>query len=112
MKLFTCLLFSALLACGCKMKNDQATLKEDLKTKMQAYLYSANVNNDSSNIKYRVLDVTYFDDTLKKRYVCMFKVNLKENITDNTGKMKTHFDTTGQMEAYISKDFKKVTRLY
>ena len=94
------------------MKNDQAALKEDLKTTMQSYLYSSNVNNDSSHVKYRVLDVTYFNDTLKKRYVCVFKVHLKENIVDTSGKMKTHFDTTGQMEAYISKDLKTVTRLY
>ena len=112
MKLSTCLLLLAFLVFGCKIKNDLSTVSEDLMTTMQSYLYRSNVNNDSSKVKYRVLDVIYFNDTLKKRYVCVFKVHLKENIVDTSGKMKTHFDTTGKMEAYISKDFKTVTRLY
>jgi hypothetical protein len=68
---------------------------------MQTYLYSA-VNNDSSNVKYYVDSVVYFDDNIKNRYVCVFTVHMKEKL----------FDTTGEMKAYISKDFKTVTRLY
>ncbi|HVX28505.1 MAG TPA: hypothetical protein VHB70_19305, partial [Parafilimonas sp.] len=60
--------------------------------------------NDSSNVTYHVQDVTYFNDNLKKRYVCEFKVHLHV-------KAKS-FDTTGIMKAYISKDFKTIKRLY
>ncbi len=73
-------------------------LKQDLKTSMQAFLYNA-INNDSSNVKYRVQDVVYYED--KDQYTCDFKVHMKAKL----------FDTTGIMKAYISKDFKKVNRL-
>ena len=83
---------------ACKAKD---TIPDDLKNTMQAYLYKG-VNNDSSNVKYNVEDVVYFDDNIKKRYVCEFTVHLKERL----------FDTTGKMKAYISKDLKTVERLY
>lgn len=66
---------------------------------MKTYLYNG-INNDSSNIKYRVLDVNYFEDTDK--FICEFKVNMKTKL----------FDTTGIMKANITKDFKTVDRLY
>ncbi|MBV9963890.1 MAG: hypothetical protein JO072_16725 [Parafilimonas sp.] len=90
-----------LLSCRAKDTTTEG-LKGDLKKTMQDYLYQTQVNNDSSNTTYRVQDVNFFDDTIKSRYVCEFTVHLKEK----------SLDTTGQMKAYISKDFKKVTRLY
>lgn len=84
---------------ACKAKDPKATLESDLKNAMRTYLYNA-INNDSSNAKYRVEKVIYFDD--KDKYICEFTVNLKAKL----------FDTTGIMKANISKDFKKVDRLY
>src|SRR5205809_5161224 len=91
--LFFVLIFS------CKAKNSPSDVQKELKTTMQTYLYNA-INNDSSKAKYRVLEVTYFED--KDKYICEFKVNLKAKSTD----------TTGMMKANISKDLKKVTRIY
>ena len=76
-------------------------IQNDLKTAMQTYLYNG-VNNDSSNVKYHVEKVDYFDDNYKNTYICEFTVHLKTKL----------FDTTGIMKAYISKDFKKVKRMY
>ena len=88
------------LSVSCKAKNNgPAETEANLKKAMQSYLYSA-INNDSSNAKYRVLDVIYFEE--KDRYICEFKVNLKAKL----------FDTTGTMKANVSKDFKKVNQLY
>ena len=84
---------------SCKTKNTSMAVENDLKNTMQTYLYTA-IDNDSSNAKYRVLDVTYYED--KDKYICEFKVNLKAKL----------FDTTGIMKANVSKDFKKVTRIY
>jgi hypothetical protein len=87
---------------SCKAKDSTpAGLEDDLKNAMQTYLYSS-INNDSSNVKYRVEKVVYYDDNIKDKYICEFTVHLKEKM----------FDTTGIMKAYISKDFKKVQRLY
>lgn len=66
---------------------------------MSAYLYKQ-VNNDSSKVKYQVNDVSYFAE--KKLYTCDFKVRMIV-----TGKI----DTMGIMRAYISKDFKEITRV-
>ena len=88
-------------AFGCIAKNPASEIQDDLKNAMQTYLYNG-VNNDSSNIKYYVEKVNYYDDNYKKKYVCEFTVHLKTKL----------FDTTGVMKAYISKDFKKVDRLY
>lgn len=103
MKISSFIFLLGLLICSCKAKDPAAELETDLKNTMQTYLYSG-VNNDSSNVTYHVQDVTYFNDNLKKRYVCEFKVHLHV-------KAKS-FDTTGIMKAYISKDFKTVQRLY
>jgi len=91
------LLFAAAISCKAKNTTPGET-EATLKTTMQSYLYSV-VNNDSSNVKYRVVDVTYFEE--KDKYICEFKVNM-------IAKM---FDTTGIMKAHISKDFKKVDRI-
>jgi hypothetical protein len=95
----TALLFGLMLSC--KAKNTSADLENDLKATMQTYLYK-DKNNDSANVKFRVLDVIYYDDKLKNMYDCEFKVNMKTK----------SLDTTGTMKANISKDFKKVVRLF
>ena len=101
------------VAFSCKARNSTPEgLKSDLKKTMQDYLYKTEVNNDSSNVKYRVEDVIYFDDSLKNKYVCEFTVNLKEGFTNKDGVAKPRLDTTGKMKAYISRDLKKVERLY
>ncbi len=84
---------------ACKAKNTNPDLETDLKSAMQTYLYNA-INNDSSNAKYRVEKVVYFND--RDKYICEFTVNLKAKL----------FDTTGIMKANVSKDFKKVDRIY
>lgn len=96
---FTILFFGLMLSC--KAKTSPADLENDLKTTMQAYLYQ-DKNNDSANIKFRVLDVVYYDDNLTNMYDCEFKVNMKTK----------SLDTTGVMKANISKDLKKVVRLF
>jgi hypothetical protein len=98
MKLRTLIFLLCACSFACKAKD---SIEDDLKNTMQAYLYSG-VNNDSSNVKYHVEKVIYFDDTIEKRYVCVFTVHMKEKL----------FDTTGEMKAYISKDLKTVKRLY
>jgi hypothetical protein len=101
------------VAFSCKAKDSTAEgLKNDLKKTMQVYLYQTQVNNDSSNVKYKVEDVIYFDDSLRHKYVCEFTVNLKEGFTNKGGVAKPRLDTTGKMKAYISRDLKTVERLY
>ena len=103
MRFRSAILLIVVLMLSCRAKDTTTEgLKDDLKKTMQDYLYQTQVNNDSSNTTYRVEDVNFFDDTIKNRYVCGFSVHLKEKL----------LDTTGQMKAYISKDLKKVTRLY
>lgn len=97
MRIMSLILFIA-LAVSCKAKNHGPEQTEaSLKTAMQSFLYNA-INNDSSNAKYRVLSVVYYEE--KDQYICEFKVNLKAKL----------FDTTGVMTANISKDFQKVER--
>jgi len=87
---------------SCKAKDSTpADIENDLKKTMQTYLYNT-IHNDSSNVKYRVKDVIYYDDKERNIYICEFTVNLKDKL----------FDTTGIMKANISRDFKKVVRLY
>src|SRR4030095_10016463 len=90
----------SLILFACKATTDpRPQIEQDLKATMQSYLYNA-INNDSSNAKYRVEDVIYFDD--KDKYICNFTVNLKAKL----------FDTTGEMRATVSKDFRIVKRIY
>jgi hypothetical protein len=85
---------------ACKAKDPALEIQNNLKSSMQTYLYNV-INNDSSNVKYHVETVNYYDDNYKKQYVCEFTVRMKTKL----------FDTTGIMKAYISRDFKKVERL-
>ena len=56
------IIFSVLIF-SCRAKDSTpAGVENDLKTAMQTHLYSA-INNDSSNVKYRVLDVTFFEES-------------------------------------------------
>lgn len=103
MKISSLIFLFGMLVFSCRVKDPATELENDLKNAMQTYLYSG-VNNDSSNVQYHVEDVTYFNDKLKNRYVCEFKVHFHV-------KAKS-YDTTGIMKAYISKDFKTVKRLY
>ena len=84
---------------GCKRKVADTKEKTEIRLKaaMQSELYRA-VNNDSSKIKYRVLDVTYFEE--KSRFVCEFNVRLMQN----------GHDTIGIMTADISRDMTVVKR--
>ena len=86
---------------ACKAKDPALELQDDLKNSMRIYLYNG-INNDSSNVKYYVEKVNYYDDNYKKKYICEFTVRMKTKL----------FDTTGIMKAYISRDFKTVERLY
>ncbi len=86
---------------ACKAKDPRPEIEKNLKVAMQNYLYNS-INNDSSNVKYHVESVVYFDDEKKGLYTCDFTVNMKTKL----------FDTTGVMQATVSKDFKTVSRLY
>lgn len=93
------IVFSMLLFSCMAHDTTRAEVENDLKTTMQKYLYTT-VNNDSSNVKYHVLDITYYEES--DEYLCEFKVHMKTNV----------LDTTGIMKANISKDLKKIVRLY
>jgi hypothetical protein len=85
---------------SCKAKDTTpAEIRQELKAAMQTSLYQR-VNFDSTNVKYYVENVSYFEEPDK--YICEFTVRMKEKL----------FDTTGIMRANISKDFKKVARTY
>ncbi len=101
MKLRVLILLLTVFTVSCRVKDPVIQLQDDLKNAMQAYLYNG-INNDSSNVKYYVENVSYYDDNYKKKYICEFTVRMKTKL----------FDTTGIMKAYISKDFKTVERLY
>jgi hypothetical protein len=76
-------------------------VQESLKAAMDLYL-NHQPRIDTSRVKFRVKEVIYFED--KTFYLCNFKVNMKEK------RVNQIFDTTGNMSARISKDFKDVHR--
>ena len=86
-------------AFACVMKDSRPELEKNLKTAMQTFLYNR-INNDSSNVKYHVEGVIYYDDPRTNTYICDFTVNMKTKL----------YDTTGVMHATVSKDFKTVKR--
>jgi hypothetical protein len=98
MKLRALIFLGCLCAFACVAKD---STEEDLINAMRTYLYNG-VNNDSTNVKYYIEKVIYYNDKNRGEYICEFTVHLKERM----------FDTTGIMKAYISKDFKTVKRLY
>ncbi|HRH48369.1 MAG TPA: hypothetical protein PLP23_06445 [Panacibacter sp.] len=97
-------LFVIVLLAACNATSSQDTAPEELQKKlisaMTDYLYKA-VDYDSSKVKYHIENVIYFDDKIK--YICEFKVNMIP-----TGGR----DTVGTMKAFVSKDFKKVGRIF
>lgn len=86
---------------SCLKKDDRKQTEENLKTAMDLYL-NHQPKIDTSRVKFKVLEVTYFEEKLG--YICDFKVNMKEK------KDNMLMDTTGHMNANISKDFKEVSR--
>jgi hypothetical protein len=99
------LVFAAIL-CGiifssCAKKISTSDVQESLKAAMDLYL-NHQPKLDTSRVKFHVMEVVYFED--KTNYLCNFKVNMKEK------RINQLFDTTGNMSARITKDFKIVSR--
>jgi hypothetical protein len=86
---------------SCAKKISKTDIEESLKSSMDLYL-NHQPRIDTSRVKFNVLQVIYFED--KTFYICNFKVNMKEK------RVNQIFDTTGNMSARISKDFKNVSR--
>lgn len=95
-----CLLFFISVIAACNANPAPEDLETKLKSTMTDFLYKS-VNYDSSKVKYHIEKVIYFDDKIK--YICEFKVMMMPTV----GK-----DTFGTMKAFISKDFKRVGRIY
>ena len=99
-----CVLFFTVVIAACNATSASGPTPEELQEKlisaMTDYLYKA-VEYDSSKVKYHIENVIYFDDKIK--YICEFKVNMMP-----TGGR----DTVGTMKAFVSKDFKKVGRIF
>jgi hypothetical protein len=97
-KITAILLFTTLpFACKYDTQKSKDELKAKLMKTMNDFLYKT-VNYDSSTVKYHVLDVIYFE--APAMYDCVFTVHMKER----------NLDTTGTMEARITKDMAKVVR--
>jgi hypothetical protein len=101
--LFLIVILTGILFSSCVKKMKREDVQESLKSAMDVYL-NHQPRIDTSGVKFRVLDVIYFED--KTNYICNFKVNMKGMRTNQL------FDTTGAMAARISKDFKNVSRTY
>jgi hypothetical protein len=86
---------------SCLKKDSRKQTEENLKTAMDLYLNHQR-QIDTSRVKFKVLEVTFFEGKLG--YICDFKVNMKER------RDSILTDTTGYMNANISKDFKEVSR--
>ena len=86
---------------SCVKKDSRKDTEENLKTAMDVYL-NHQPQIDTNRVKFKVLEVTFFEGKLG--YICNFKVNMKER------RNSTLTDTTGFMNANISKDFKDVSR--
>ncbi len=91
----TILLFS------CLKKISKKDIEENLKSAMSMAL-NHRPGLDTSRVKFYVTEVSYFED--KSDYRCQFKVDMKEKTNEQIK------DTTGYMNADISKDFKTVSR--
>jgi hypothetical protein len=100
MRVRACILLISVFCFACVMSNSEPDVETDLKSAMQKYLYSQ-VNNDSSNVQYRVQSVIFYNDAKNNFYICDFTVYMKVR----------SFDTTGTMRATISRDFKTVKRI-
>jgi hypothetical protein len=96
--LLVCLSFFLFVSVACKRALSPAELQNQLKAAMGQFL-NQKVNSDSSGVKFDVKDVTYFED--ESNFICKFIVRMQK---------RDGFDTTGSMNAKISKDFKTVRR--
>jgi len=86
---------------SCLKKDSRKQTEENFKTAMDLYL-NHQPKIDTSLVKFKVLEVSFYEAEMG--YICNFKVNMKEK----TDSVLT--DTTGYMNANISKDFKDVSR--
>ena len=105
MKLSAFILFISVsfFACVANENPSRDEVEAKLRTAMQDHLYSS-VNNDSSKVQYRVENVVFYDDAKANVYICDFTVHMKVKSATRL------VDTTGNMRATISKDFKTVKR--
>lgn len=88
---------------SCVKKPTKNEVESDLKAAMGLYL-NHQPKIDTSKVKFDVLTVTYYEAS--KGYICEFKVNMKQKMPDRL------LDTTGFMNANVSKDFKTVSRKF
>jgi len=86
---------------SCIKKDSRKQTEENLKTAMDVYLNHQR-KIDTNRVKFKVLEVTYYEAEMG--YICNFKVNMKEK------RDSSMTDTTGYMNANISKDFRDVSR--
>jgi len=94
--LFTFILLLA-LGTGCKQKIlSGIELENKLKETMTDYLHKTL----RPGTEFKIKDLIYYPDKIKKVYICTFIVDM------HTGKK----DTTGNMIAFITNDFKKIER--
>jgi hypothetical protein len=92
---------SSIILLSCVKKPAKNEVELDLKNAMGLYL-NHQPRIDTSKVKFDVLSVTFYEAS--KGYICEFKVNMKQQLPDRL------LDTTGFMNANISKDFKTVSR--
>ena len=65
MKFRVLILSLTVFAFACKAKDPALEIQDNLKNSMQTYLYNG-INNDSSNVKYYVEKVNYYDDNYRE----------------------------------------------
>jgi hypothetical protein len=94
---------SGIFLYSCLKKDDKKQTEENLKTAMDLFL-NHNPKVDTSRVKFKTLEVSYFE--AKMGYICEFKVNMKEK------RDSMLLDTTGMMNANVSKDFRDVSRRF
>jgi endonuclease III-like uncharacterized protein len=94
-------IISTILLFSCQKKISKKDIEENLKAAMSLSL-NHRPGIDTSRVKFYVREVAYFED--KSAYLCQFKVDMKEKTNEQIK------DTTGIMNADISKDFKTVSR--
>jgi len=92
-------LFLLLFSIGCRRAHSRLEVEKELTKAMLTFLWSDN-HNDTSNIKFQILDVNYFED--RAFFECEYKVHMHI--------VPTGFDTVGMMTARVSKDFTTVKR--
>lgn len=91
--------FFLLLCVACKRAHSGSEVEKELSNAMLNHLWTDH-HKDTSNIKFQILEVTYFED--KTFYECVYKVRMHI--------VPTGYDTVGIMSARVSKDFSEVKR--